>query len=226
MSYKKLVTNVEWHASAVSWLESGEQCYVKVINASSQYHPFKPCTGHVLLLLLQVSDPFPLLHLSLLAYRYKTGSRGVTLLDQLTWETSHQSLAVLPPAQTWFSNTNTKTWLQLGYCWHHILRKTVNIVIYLTIKTTCYLLILLVQQWHSFHQVEIHRWAQPHLSMTVGDTAQHQQVVQQVIYTLLYLSSHIHRWVQSHCLWLWHSPAPAGCTTGDLHPPVPVITHT
>ena len=73
---------------------------------------------------------------------------------------------------------------------------------YLTIQTNCYLLILLVQQWHSFYQVEVHRWAQPHLSMTVSDTAQHQQVVQQVIYTLLYLSSHTHRWVQSHCPWL------------------------
>ena len=119
---------VEWHSNALSWLESGEQCYVKVMNASSQYHPFKPCTGHVLLLLLQVCDPFPLLHLSLQVSRYKTGSRGVTILDQLTWETSHQSLAVLPPAQTWFSNTNTKTWLQLCYCWHHILRKMENVV--------------------------------------------------------------------------------------------------
>ena len=132
---------------------------------------------------------------------------------------------------------------------------------YLTIQTNCYLLILLVQQWHSFYQVEVHRWAQPHLSMTVSDTAQHQQVVQQVIYTLLYLSSHTHRWVVTlsmtvtqpntsrlynrwstpsctchhthigeyshtvHGCW-WPSPAPAGCTTGDLHPPVPVITHT
>ena len=32
MCYKKLFTHVESHASAVSLLESGEQCYIKAIN--------------------------------------------------------------------------------------------------------------------------------------------------------------------------------------------------